>query len=186
MKILTSGKLFTFQGLTYQVKKKDSGFTPCEHCEEELLHKLSDMSVCDYCTRHIASGCYPSRIHKRDEDLVKYRIKSAVNTIKAIETKEVIERLKRFGSFTANGIKSEYWYIFKKPIPVTIQNYTFNGYTKVRSVAHRPAFKGGPIIYTVGLYAKYDDRELIGELILTEHVGKFCPGDTIRIALAIK
>ena len=186
MKILTSGKLFTFKGLTYQVKKKeDPDIWVCAHCEEELLHKLTDMSVCDYCTTHIASGCYPSRIRRRDEDLVEYRIKSAVNTIKAIETKEVIERLKRFGSFVDKGEKSEYWYMFKKPIPVTIQNYPFCGYTKVKQVVYRPDIKCGPI-YTVGFYSQYDEKEQIGETVITKHIGELCPGDTIRIALAIK
>lgn len=186
MKVLTSGKLFTFRGLTYQVKKrKDPEVRICEYCEEGLLHKLSNSSVCDYCTMHIDSECYPSRIYRRDEDMMKYRIKSAVDTIKAVETNEVIERLKRFGSFTNNGEKSEYRHIFKKPVPVTIQNYPFNGYTKVRAVVYRPAFEGGPI-YTVGLYAKHDEKELIGETIITKCVGEFCPGDTIRIALAIK
>lgn len=186
MKVLTSGKLFTFRGLTYQVKKKkDPTIRICEHCKEGLLHKLSNRSVCDYCTMHLDSECYPSRIYRRDEDMMKYRIKGAVDTIKAVETNEVIERLKRFGYFRTYGINSEYWYMFKKPIPVTIPNYHFNGFTKVKEVAYRPAFEGGPI-YTVGLYSPYDDRELIGEIIITKHVGEFCPGDTIRIALAIK
>lgn len=186
MKILTSGKLFTFKGLTYQVKKKeDPDIWVCAHCEEELLHKLTDMSVCDYCTTHIASGCYPSRIRRRDEDMVEYRIKSAVNTIKAIETKEVIERLTRFGSFVSSGINSEYIHIFKKPVPVTIQNYPFCGYTKVKQVVYRPDIKCGPI-YTVGFYSQYDEKEQIGETVITKHIGELCPGDTIRIALAIK
>lgn len=186
MKVLTSGKLFTFKGLTYQVKKKkNSEIRICEHCEEGLLHKLSNKSVCDYCTMHLDSECYPSRIYRRDEDMMKWHIKSAVDTIKTIETNELIERLKRFGSFVNKGEKSEYWHVFKKPIPVTIPGYLFNAYTKVKEVVYRPAFEGGPI-YTVGLYSKYDDKEQIGETIITEHVSKFCPGDTIRIALAIK
>ena len=185
MKILTSGKLFTFRGLTYQVKKRDSEIRVCELCEENLLRKLSDISVCDYCTRHLDSECYPSRIYRRDEDMMGYRIKNAVDYIKRLETNEVIERLKRFGSFTANGEKSEYLHVFKKPIPVTIRNYPFNGFTRVKSVAYRPSFEGGPI-YTVGLYSKYDDKELIGETIITTLTGMFCPGDTIKIALAIK
>ena len=184
MKVLTSGKLFTFKGITYQVKKKHPAITACEHCERNCSI-ISDMSLCTFCSEHLELGYYPSRIHRKDDNVMQFRIKSAVDSIRAIETKEVIERLKRFGSFVSSRINSEYLHIFKKPVPVTIQNYPFNGYTKVRAVAYRPAFKGGPI-YTVGLYAKHDEKELIGETIITEHVGKFCPGDTIKIALAIK
>lgn len=186
MKVLTSGKLFTFRGVTYQVKRSPkTDQTGCWHCNKFNTTILFGNALCNYCANHLNCNCYPVRVYKKDETDIESHIKGSINTIKSMESMEVIERLKRFGSFIASGINSEYLHIFKKPIPVTIQNYPFNGYTKVRAVVYRPAFKGGPI-YTVGLYAKHDEKELIGETIITEHVGKFCPGDTIRIALAIK
>ena len=186
MKVLTSGKLFPFRGVTYQVKKTPkTDQIGCWHCNKFNTAILFGNALCNYCGNHLNYDCYPARVYKKDETDIESHIKGSINTIKSMESMEVIERLKRFGSFISSGINSEYLHIFKKPIPVTIQNYPFNGYTKVRAVVYRPAFKGGPI-YTVGLYAKHDEKELIGETIITTHVGKFCPGDTIRIALAIK
>lgn len=188
MKSLTSGKLFTFKGVTYQVKRtpdNNSVRVGCLHCNKYNMHVLFGNTLCNRCANHIDYDCYPVRVYKRDDPDFGFIVKNALNIIKSVETTEVIERLKRFGSFTATGMNSEYSYIFKKPITVTIQGYHFNGYTKVKSVAYRPAFKGGPI-YTVGLYSQYDEKELIGETIITDCVGRFCPGDTIRIALAIK
>lgn len=186
MKILTSGKLFTFKGITYQVKKCPKvGQIGCWHCNKFNTTILFGNAFCNYCSYHLDYNCYPSRVYKKDETDIEFHIKDSINSIRSMETMEVIERLKRFGSFTANGVKSEYWYMFKKPIPVTLPGFLFNAYTKVKEVVYRPAFEGGPI-YTVGLYSKYDDKEQIGETIITECVSKFCPGDTIKIALAIK
>lgn len=185
MKVLTSGKLFTFRGLTYQVKKAPGhGSLSCQHCEENCSI-LCDMALCTFCSEHLELGYYPSRIHKKDDNMMQFRIKSAIDSIKTKETNEVIGRLKCFGHFEDNGKTPEYSYVFKKPIPVTIRNYHSNCYTKVKEVTYRPASKGGPI-YTVGLYSKYNKRELIGETIITEHIGEFFPGDVIKIALAIK
>ena len=186
MKVLTSGKLFTFRGVTYQVKKTPkTDQIGCWHCNKFNTSILFGNAFCDYCSKYLNYNCYPVRVYKKDETDIESHIKGSINTIKSMESMEVIERLKRFGSFTTNGINSEYWHIFKKPIPVTIQNYHSNYYTKVKQVVFRPAFEDG-LIYTVGLYAKHDEKELIGETIITKHVGEFCPGDTIKIALAIK
>lgn len=186
MKTLTSGKLFTFRGVTYQVKKcPKTDQTGCWHCNKFNTTILFGNALCNYCANHLYVNCYPSRVYKKDETDIESHIKGSINSIRSMETMEVIERLKRFGSFTDKGEKSEYWYIFKKPIPVTIQNYHSDNLTEVTSVVYRPAFKCG-LIYTVGLYSRYGYKEQIGEMVITPHVGKFCPGDTIRIALAIK
>lgn len=186
MKVLTSGKLFTFRGVTYQVKRTPkTNQIGCWHCNKFNTAILFGNALCNYCGNHLNYDCYPTRVYKKDETDIESHIKGSINTIRSMETMEVIERLKRFGNFTTNGMKSEYWHIFKKPIPVTIPGFLFNAYTKVKEVVYRPAFEGGPI-YTVGLYSKYDDKEQIGETIITEHVSMFCPGDTIKIALAIK
>lgn len=186
MKVLTSGKLFTFRGVTYQVKKSPkTNQIGCWHCNKFNTTILFGNAFCNYCSNHLNYDCYPTRVYKKDETDIESHIKGSINTIKSMESMEVIERLKRFGSFTDNGEKSEYWYIFKKPIPVTIQNYHSNYYTKVKDVVYRPALENG-LIYTVGLYSRYNKREQVGETIITKCVGEFCPGDTIKIALAIK
>lgn len=189
MKSLTSGKLFTFRGVTYQVKRSPkNNQTGCWNCNKFNTTILFGNALCNYCGNHLDYNCYPVRIYKKDETDIESHIKGSINTIRSMESMEVIERLKRFGRFKDDGETSEYSYVFEKPVPVTIESYHSDNITKVTSVIYRPTFKYGPI-YTIGLYSQYNENELIGEMNIAANFNTYlriCPGDTIKIALAIK